>query len=312
MRKSFVPIYAIGMDGSCTRYVNKKRTARLLGIDNSVLTKYLQGKCNSDIGYAFAFANEVETTGKNGERILNYDILQEKFNQANENAVYAISKDGHYQKYVSQAQAARQLNLDSDRISRCINGKTSMVNGYTFVKAKDVDSYENGSLSVNTKIIKQFARELSRPRVKAIYSFDADGNYQRHTSIKTLLNDLPVYSSGVKKCLSGEYQSCHGYKFIYAENFEELDDEGNIVVDFDKLDKISYEINPARKEQIDKFGTIYTIKCGEFQRFTNVREAARMLGIDETSIIYFLRNGSNPEDGTNSINQYVFTCERFK
>ncbi|MBQ4122445.1 hypothetical protein IJD44_01795 [bacterium] len=312
LRKSFVPIYAIGIDGSYKRYENKKRTARLFGIDNSTLTKYLQDKCNSDMGYAFIYASELEKKGQNNETALDYDLLKRKFEQINEKAVYAISKDGVCQKYISQADAARKLNLDSDRISRCINGRNSMVNGYVFVKASDIDSFENGILTRNSKLIKKFANELSKQRVKAIYSFDSEGNYRRHTSIKTVVDDLSVYTSSVRKCLSGEYRATHGYKFIYAENFEEMDEDGNLVVNYDKLDEISYEINPERKKTIDKLGKIYAIKSDKIEEFENLRVASRTLGIDETAIIYYLRNGTNPTDGTYAINKYVFASERYK
>lgn len=305
-----VPIYTIDTDGVCTRYRNKKSAAKALGVDISYVTHCLKGQHFAIKGCALVYADEIEKKDENGETVIDYDVLRQKYEDANRTSVYAIYKDGSYKKYPTQAEAAKELGIGANKISQCINGGSNKVSGRVFVKASDVESFEKGKVKINTGLLRKFALELASSGVKAVYSFDKEGNYTRYDSVKSIVESLNIPKSGIKNCLSGQYSASHGYRFIYAENFETMGEDGNIAVDYDKLDEISEQINPALRKRMKKYGKIYAINDVNMKEFDNVRKAARELGIDENAIVYFLKHGRNPENGKTSINGIVFTSEK--
>ena len=308
--EGYVPIYAISADGKYTKYPNKKRAAAVLGIENSALSHCLLGRYNVVKNYAFVLAEDVEEIDADGNVKLNFDVIKEKYQQANKNSVYVINKDGTYKKYLTQTDAAKDLGLRRTKISACINGESNKVGGRTFVKASDVESFENGQVVINKSLMKKFAAELLTSGVKAVYAFDSKGNYQRYNSVKELIESLSIGESGVRECLSGKRKTSCGYRFVYADEFEEISDEGQLTIDYDKLDDFSTQINPSLKRYLSRYGKIYALKGVNVKEFKDIREAARDLGIEEKSIIYFLRTGRNFADGKKTINGFVLTCEK--
>ncbi len=308
-RKGAVPIYVISPDGSFKKYDSKKQAAQSIGIENTDINHCLDGRYTCFKGYAFALADDVEISGENGRPKINYGLIKEKYTELNKNAVYAIHKDGSYKKYMTQTEAAKSLGLRRTKISQCINGESTKVSDYTFVKASDVESFDNGKITINTTLLKKFALELASSGLKAVYVFDPSGHYTRYDSTKSIAEDLSLSKSGIKECLRGKQDKSKGYIFMYADNFEKADENGNIIIDYDKLDEISAGINPDLARQMTKYGKIYAVNGITTQEFENVRKASRALNIDENLIIYYLKNGRNSQNGEMSINGLVFTCE---
>lgn len=313
IRDSFVPIYAIGLDGKQKRFENKQRAANALGMDISELNHCLQGRYNVAHGYSFALAEDVETIDENGKIHLNYDVLKDRYEEVSKTAVYAISQEGSYKKYATQTQAAEELGLSRTKITDCISGLSTRVHDKTFIKASDIETYENGNIYVNRGLIKRFARELSKPRTKALYSFDERGRIKRHESTKEATEDLSISKTSIQEVLSGKRASAKGYYFVYAENFEIQDDSGKLVVDYESLDTIAQDINPQIRKRREKHGKIFALKDVNVYEFKDIGEAARALGIPEDKIDKFLTHNTNPDDRTqNNINGYVFTSWRDK
>ena len=307
---SYVPIYAIDANGNIKRFPNKKQAAAKLGIDNSALSHCLLGRYNVIKNYAFIKADDVESVDSSGKLSLNYDLIREKYEQANKNAVYVVHSDGSFKKFLTQTDAAKELGLRRTKISACINGESNSVKGDTFVKASDVETFENGKVIVNKSILQKFANELQRKGTKAVYLFDRNGNYQRFGSVKEITESLKINETGIRECLSGKRVSTCGYRFVYANNFENFDNNGNLVIDYNKIDDVSLDVCPALKKYFKKYGRIYALRGVNTEEFENIRQASRALGIDEKSIIYFLRTGRNYSDGKKSVNGYVLTCEK--
>ncbi len=309
VRERYVPVYVISSDGKFTRYDSKNQAAKAIGIEVHDINHCLKGRFNTFKGYAFALASDFELMDKAGKKGINYDLLKRKLEDINKNAVYAIKKDGSYIKFINQNEAARQLGLNRAKISQCVRGEVTRTSEYGFVKASDVEEFNNGIITVNTKLLKRIGIELSMPQVKAVYAFNSDGTYTRYGSAKEASEKLSLNKSAVKQCLCGQQKTSGGYRFVYAENFEDIDEEGRIIVNYNKLDEISHQINPSIKRNLMKYGKIYALRGVNIKEFDNVREAARALNINEDSIIYFLKNGRNPQNGKNHIDSYVFTCE---
>ena len=313
VRDSFVPIYAIGLDGKQKRFENKQRAANALGMDISELNHCLQGRYNVCHGYAFALAEDVETIDANGKIKLDYSILKDRYEEVSKTAVYAISQDGSFKKFATQTQAAEELGLSRTKITDCISGLSTRVHDKSFVKASDIETYENGNIFVNKAVIKLFANELSKPRTKAIYCFDKQGKIKRYDSAKQVIEELQISKSGVQEVLTGKRASTKGYYFVYAENFEKRNEDGTIAVDSKKLDAIAEDINPEIRKRREQYGRIFALKDVNVYEYENLGEAARALGIDEEKIAKFLRYNTNPDDRTqNTIEGYVFTSWKDK
>lgn len=313
IRDSFVPIYAIGINGKHKRFENKQRAADAIGMDISELNHCMQGRYNVAHGYSFALAEDVETIDENGKIHLNYDVLKDRYEEVSKTAVYAISQDGSYKKYATQTQAAEELGLSRTKITDCISGVSTRVHDKTFIKASDVETYENGNIFVNRTLIKRFADELSRPRTKALYSFDTKGKMRRHESTKQATEDLSISKTSIQEVLSGKRTTAKGYYFVYAESFETQGDNGKPVVDYESLDSIAQDINPQIRKRREKHGKIFALKDVNVYEFKDIGEAARVLGIDEEKIDKYLNFNINPDNkAENTIKGYTFTTWRDK
>lgn len=310
IKESYVPIYAINAFGKCKRFKSTKGAAKELEIDDTAIRHCLQGKYKTIHGFAFIKADKIESEDENGKRLINHDILKSKFEEVNKSAVYAIYPDGSYEKFATTSQAAEKLGLRRTKITDCLSGISTRVSGRTFVKASDIDTYDNGNIYVNKALLKKFAQEVAKPKVKAVYSFDTNGNYKRYESTKQLCETLSLSKTGVIDCLTGKKDFIKGYKIIYAENFESLNEDGETVIDYEKIDGISEEINPRIKKEISKYGKIYALKDVNVRTFDNIFTAARELEIDINVLRHYLKHGLNPEDKTNTIKGYTFTSEK--
>lgn len=309
IKDSFVPVYSVSSNGNCKRFESKKHAADFLGINIGSIGQCLLGYNEVVNGYAFVRAEDVEQITPDGEIKLNYDVLKRKYEAANKNSVYAIYKDGHFEKYITQADAARKLNLKRKKISDCVIGIKNRVHGRVFIKAGDVETFKDGKILLNSQLIKKFALELAKPDVKAVYAFDSKGVPMRFSSSKEASKTLSISASCVNNCLSENGRISKGYRFIYAENFEHIDENGNIVVDYEKIDAISDEINPKNKRLINKYGKIFAIKDVNVFEYKDVRAAARAFDISMDEMIFMLENGRNRTNRKNTIKGCVFTSE---
>ncbi len=134
------PIYVIDRNGNCTKYYTRNKAAQALGIDVHTITHCLRGdQIKTRGGYTFALPSEIEVIDDNGNIKINRKKVRELKNKINNNAIYALSSNRKYKKYLSIKEASDSLHLSEDSIQNCITGKTKRVRNYTFFKAKDID-----------------------------------------------------------------------------------------------------------------------------------------------------------------------------
>lgn len=312
IKESSIPLYTIDSNGKTTRYPSKNEAAKAIGVDTSRLNHCLEGRYNVVNGYSLILAEDVESETKDGKIELNYDLLEEKYNEANKNAIYSINKNGEFHKFFNQTEAANELGLRRNKISGCINGLSSRVGDMAFIKAQDIETFDNGKIIFNTVLLKRIVRELLTPRLKAVYFFDKDGRYQRFESAKKAGEALSIPHKSITNYCQGEKETSKGLRFIYAEKVETIDEDGKIIVDFDALDEISYEMNPKYMREIKQYGTIYAIRDINITKFKDIKEAARTLNINEEDILYFIKYGRVPKNREKYLNGYVFTTEKDK
>lgn len=306
-----VSIYAIDENGRYKKYPSMYRAEKDTGVSTPHIISCLNGELRKSGGYTFVKKEDFEIKDENGKTNIDYNVLKEKISILNENAIYAVRSDGTYTKYASQADAARELGVAANNISECINGIRRSIGKCFFVKAEDIELFSQGYVSINKSLLGKLTAELAAAKgPKAVYLFDSKGKYQRYDSVRYLVDNLSFNKTCVMHCLSGKYKTYKGYRIFYAEQFETFDEKGNIAVDRDKLYETSQIVNPDLKKLEKKYGKIYALRGVNVYEFDNLHKAAIELDIDEDAIIYFLNHGWNSGDGKNSINGYVFTCEK--
>ncbi len=195
--------------------------------------------------------------------------------------IYAIDKQGNYQKFSTQKEAAEKLNLLSSDISNVITGIRKTVSSYTFVRAEEVETKdENGNVTVDQEKIKRKLANAEREmgKKKSVYAIDEQGNYQKFTSITDAEEALNIQRNRISAVISdkNKSRSADGYTFVRAEDVETEDNSGNVTVDT-KI--IQEKAKGIKKVKVGCKGTpLYAIdKKGNYQRFNSQNEAAEKL-----------------------------------
>ena len=61
---------------------------------------------------------------------------------------------------------------------------------------------------------------------RAFYAIREDGSYQRFTDRKTAENELSLAKTNIAECIQGKRNNTHGFGFIYADEIETADKNG--------------------------------------------------------------------------------------
>lgn len=145
-------IYVIDKDGKYKKYKNIKTAAAELGLNAANIRNCLAGQRKSAGGYTFVKSIDVETRDENGKIIINEDMISQLAEMIPDGSVYAVGKDGVYQKFNSHKEVADALNIHSCNISVCLKDKSKSTGGYHFYSSKEVETVNpDGSVSVNIK-----------------------------------------------------------------------------------------------------------------------------------------------------------------
>ena len=154
--------YAIDKDGYYKKYKQKKEAAADLGLhsNTSNISYCLSGKTRTAGGFIFVLPEAIETTDKNGNKVVDIALVQQLIEErfSNPNAIYSIDKFGNYKKFEKSSDAIKELGFPEQTgcISQCINGNQKSTHGYTFVKATEVEiKDENGTVTVDKNKIEE-------------------------------------------------------------------------------------------------------------------------------------------------------------
>jgi len=318
------PFYAVDMEGNYVRYTSKKEAIEKTGATNANIYKCLQNTRNISNGYFFFYAREVETKAQDGTYVLDMEALKKKIEEKKESlktnkgqrAVYAIDINGKYSKHASIREAAKDLNVKASNISNCLCGDKTTAMGYGFLYADDVErTSKDGSISVDKRKILKKQEEIieakkRKPDAKAFYAIDEYGNYERFEKNSDASKKLGIYHTAITNCLTGERKTAKGFTFVYADEIESTDENGNVVVNVNISDDTFNNSTPVpiyainNRGEIIKFNTIGSaareLNISSWNISNNLREVTETAGgyafirVDEAEIV-------NP-DGTTSIN----------
>lgn len=110
----------------------------------------------------------------------------------------------------------------------------------------------------------------------AIYAIHKSGICKRFSSQKETAKACNVSHKSVSDCISGKLKSLGDYAFVSAEEIEQINDDGDIILNQDII-----------KEKVDwltRFEMYAFDEFGKYQKFSDRVEAAKTLGISKANI----------------------------
>ena len=285
-----IPIYAIDEEGNYTKFSSRREAADTIQTDASSISMCLNGKRLRAGGHYFVFASEIEKIDKNGNVTVDTELLDKKIldiknlSKADscKKPVYAIDKDANLQRFESVREAASVLGGSDSNISKCLKGEQHLCAGYGYVYADEIERKDDsGKIRLDKRKITAKVKEINKaieaqPVIRPFYAVDKNGNYIKFERNRDAVHELGVNHSTVKDCLDGKRDTTGGYAFFYADEVEQIDENGNVVVNFDISEEIFDQKTPIPIYSIDKNGKI--------RRFDSKGAAATKLSVYSRNI----------------------------
>lgn len=254
------PVYLIDKNLNCTLYSKQSELAKELGVTPQRVSGCLNGKRSEVEGRVIVYNHQVEKTLDDGTTVIDKKKVAQIYNQRTQpRAVYAIDYLGNITKYSSMNE------IESKK-------------GLFILPAKSVETFDDaGQLLVNKKKIA--LNMLNDPNYFAIYTRDKDGNLTKHESQSAFAQKIGVSGASVGAAASGRIRNLCGYNIIPATMVETVTDDGEIIVDKQKM--IDYLSKNSRNEKV-----VYTVSPNfEYKRYDSKKELARKIGLDYSSMI---------------------------
>lgn len=284
MRKEEIPVYAIDNKGKYTRYDSYAIAAKELSLQKRIVARCANGDVHTTGAFTFIKAEDFEIRDEDNNPVLDKygnikikeDMLAKCLKRFKNTAIYSIDKNGKWQRFDTQAQAAKELKVSKDGICDCVNGRLATTGGYTFVWAKYIETIDkNGEPKPDEKILEAFALDLSLIN-KEVYAFDKDGNHDKYDSPTIAANAKEINYNDVSHCLTGKQKTSKGFTFVLAQDIETLNKDKTISLKQEKIDEIL-------KRFKSKFEIYAVNKKGECLKFDNMRTLSKELDIPRKS-----------------------------
>lgn len=254
------PVYLIDENLNCTLYSKQSELAKELGVTPQRVSGCLNGKRSEIDGRVIVYNHQVERKLDDGTTVLDKKKVAQIYNQRTQpRSVYAMDYLGNITKYES------------------IN-KIKSTKGLFILPAKSVETFDDdGQLILNKKKIA--LNMLSNPNYFAIYARDRDGKLTKHESQSAFAQKIGVSGASVGAAASGRIRNLCGYNIIPATIVETITDDGDIIVDKQKM--IDYLSKNVRDEKV-----VYTVSPNlEYKRYDSKKELAKTIGLDYSSML---------------------------
>ncbi|MGM9993106.1 MAG: NUMOD1 domain-containing DNA-binding protein [Candidatus Avigastranaerophilus sp.] len=266
------PFYAVDSEGNYTKYERNRDAMKDLGISHSCIARCLNGERDTSGGYAFVYADEVETDDGNGNVIVNINIPQEKFGQRTPVPIYSINEKGQLRKYLSVGAAASAVCAPRRNVEACLKNERETAMGYAFVRADELEVKDKkGKVFLNQDIIEEKFRQVVK---HAIYVVDAKGVYTRYDSYSKASDELGISEASLLFCANGVQKGVNGYTVIKASYVETLKD-GKVVINRDLLKKFAQEAHKLAPRAV-----VALDENKHRQKFADKKAAAEALGLN--------------------------------
>lgn len=187
--------------------------------------------------------------------------------------VYSVDEHKNVQRFETRKDAAVALGINPSTISGVLLGQLNRSGIYTFLSPEEIEKIgEDGQVKIDDKKVEEAKNKI----ITAIYVIDKHKNYVRYETQKEASLSLGVATGNISRCLLTEGKS-NGYVFVSATEVEKVDENGNVVVDVEKIEKLSAKLSEDE--------AIYVLDDkGAFQRFNTINEAAETTGVNPSDL----------------------------
>lgn len=259
------PVYLIDKDLNCTLFSKQSDLAKTLGVTPQRLNGCLNGRHPEIDGNVIVYHHQVEKELEDGTSIIDKKKVAEIYNKRTQpRAVYTMDYLGGLKKYDSQSKIPSQKGL-------------------FVIAASEVESFDDdGKLILNKKKIAEGV--ISSPNYFAIYCCDENGTLTKYENQSVFAREKGISKASVGSAISGRIKSLCGLNIIPAISIEIVTDDGEIVVDKQKM--IDYLSINAKNEK-----AVYIVSPNlEFKRYDTRKDLAEQNGMNYSSVLQTSRN----------------------
>lgn len=272
------------------------------GFVRARIRKCLSGDSPSTNGYYIIDAKKIETEDEEGD----FQFDREKFDEAIDEIknleslrflpLYVVDEENpdKITRFDGRIQAAKELGILQNSISACIKDKKLRSRGLAFIDAREVEvQKEDGTYELDMDKYKEALRLLKVARVEskpgnknAVYTFDEFEKWSRFDSVTEASKELEIPRNSINFSIQGKPEVTNGHIFFYAQNFEEIDEEGNLKPNEAKLQKMAKKARIKIlkvKAGCDKAVYHISKKC-PLKRYDSMRQASQATGIYDKGI----------------------------
>ena len=284
--KKKIPVYSIDSDGNYERFNSRSEAAKKLGITAPEINRSAAKRFHKAKGLFFVNADEIETKKENGEIVVYQEDIDKLLEyRTKEKEIYAFDIHGNYLKFASQTEASKELGIDGRTISSIILDERRSTKGYFFAPASKIESKDElGRIFVDREKINNIINreKYSHP----IYAIDKKGNYRKFSNQAQAAQELGISRQRIGQVINSINSSCNGYYIVDANQVESKDDDGRMLIDKAKIEKMLIEKSILRRSRSSgKLKQIYAIDSkGNYKKFASRQEASEVLGISVSTI----------------------------
>lgn len=285
-----------------------------LGLRDINVSSVLKQRIHQTQGYTFMDLKEAQDKDGNISQEA-IKKMQDSLKNSKTMPIYAIDYDGNIKRFSSQAQAAREYNLNVNRVSNVVMKETPTTAGIVFVDAQEIERRddtgnvilgENGEPEVDYNTVLKQLKRFSQSCCVPFCTIDYLGNINRFQSPQDA-NDKSAYTLSVisrninsNKPLGRNVFVCEN-DILYRDKFGKTkkDLQGHYIYDIRKInEKLSaFEYAKAKPIKVKDLAT------GIEMKFDNSSHAAKVLGMSKQLVHKYLKN---PRFCTTYLFDYIF------
>ncbi|MBQ4645775.1 MAG: hypothetical protein IJB79_00340 [Candidatus Gastranaerophilales bacterium] len=302
-------LYSLEFDGTTKRHENITSLSIDERCSSTRISDILGGRVSQTNGYVFIRANDVDLRDEKGKIITDNEGNpipdKKKINKLRETFLYSqknfpivvISKDKKTRIFPTIKEAGNQLPIAVSAIIRALNNpqygvKKCAVARLSDVVLKDsegnvVFSEDNNFVLDDEKLQKTYLNYFEVDETKQIsfcgnprkiYAYDYEGNSFQFDGRPQAAQTLGMSRSRITDSIRKE-EITHGYVFALADDIEMINDEGESVLDLEKVQKLMETFSRAYSIPICTIGL-----DGKINRYLNYKDAQQKVGIPEGRI----------------------------
>lgn len=191
--------------------------------------------------------------------------------------VYIIAPDGTYEKCKTALKASEKIGCNYSSVNSCLYGTSLSTNGYTCVRADEVEIVNNGKIEVDENKIFEVYKEKSGK--KMVYLINRDGSFKKYISQVELERNSKMNASQISLALNSNGVFDEDKAIVRACNVEKWEN-GKVVPDNKKINNALIKL-----QQAASYNAVYKVsKDGTCEKFNSAIDASKKLNISRDNI----------------------------